>query len=530
LDMIDKVENIFDVIVENRLRLTEFLNAILEYNDFIADTDIRSIHDVLRKFSEGETTFKDRLSKAVQEIQAGKNADILSDLILKFENECCSTSSVDVAIEKYRGLKNRISFIGRCNAFNITAMSKKQADIASVLSTSSSVTTHILMVPKSEDGTIERSHEWETLRLLREDYNGVNSNFFVYQASIMANEPMANEIKELKIIKYIGSLESNQKVCRPTIRLPSVKWSSIMAASREERLALEGYALRMPCPLSHKSDCHCDSSALEWVCFKCEQVLEYDYDQMVYLQSIQEKITPGNDDINILLLGETGVGKSTFINAFANYVKYGSLEEAEKNDITTLIYSSFEVAGIEVVAGDDDNNEILTKGHSRTQKCRAYEFPFKDGKMVRFIDTPGIGDTRGGAQDRSNFKEILDFISRYDKINGICVLLLPNVTKLTPPFLFCIEKLFQHLGKSIKDNILFTFTNTRPTFYQAGATSVPLKSFIMELETNRTIRLEPNTMYYFDNEAFMLYAALKKNITLNENTKRRTTPLHGSNN
>lgn len=553
LDMVDKVENIFDVIVENRIRLTESLNAILEYSDYIADMEARSIRNVLRKFREGETTFKDRLSQAVQEIQAGKKkANILSDLILDFEDECCSTSSVDAAIEKYRGLKNRISFIGRCNTFNIKVMSK-ETDIASVLSTSSSVTTHILMVPKSEDDTIERSREWRILRLLREDYNGANSNFFVYQASIMANEPMANEIKELKIVKYIGSLESTQEVCRPTILLPTVRLSSIMTVSKEERIALGGYPLRMPCPLSHEAHSHCDSSALKWVCLKCEQVLEYDYDRLVYcqcgksrlkdcmfrctlmkhgfkyhglhdqsVQSIRERIKPGDDEINILLLGETGVGKSTFINAFANYLKYSSLEEAEKNEMTTLIHSSFEMAGTKVIVGEDDKNERVTKGDSSTQKCRAYEFPYKDDKKIRFIDTPGIGDTRGVKQDRANLEEILDFISGYDKINGICVLLLPDVTRLTLSFRFCIDELLMHLHKSAKDNILFTFTKTRATFYQAGATLAPLMTYIKELETKDriTIRLEPNTMYYFDNEAFKLYAALKQNITFDAKTKR----------
>jgi predicted GTPase len=41
-------------------------------------------------------------------------------------------------------------------------------------------------------------------------------------------------------------------------------------------------------------------------------------------------------ELNILILGETGVEKSTWINSFANFMTYDSLQEASKHDLYSL--------------------------------------------------------------------------------------------------------------------------------------------------------------------------------------------------
>ena len=47
---------------------------------------------------------------------------------------------------------------------------------------------------------------------------------------------------------------------------------------------------------------------------------------------------PSERDINVLLLGATGVGKTTFINAFANYIVNDTLQQAETRQNTSESY------------------------------------------------------------------------------------------------------------------------------------------------------------------------------------------------
>ncbi|KAG0315480.1 hypothetical protein BGZ97_008184 [Linnemannia gamsii] len=551
LDLVDKVESTFDTLVENRIRLNEASNDILEYSQYIAETEMKRIRKELKSFNRDEGEFKNSLSETVRAIQAGEvSVDELFQLLEEFEEGSCSSSMVDEVIESYQNLTGRISFIRRCEKINIQVISRVD-DISNVLSTSATDKTFILIVPKSCDYTlVEQSHVWHIFRLLREDNNDAQTAFMIHDVSISPKNPQLNDLTELTIVKYYGTIKSDRDAFRASILRPSIKFSLKDMVNQAEITEMTGHALRMPCPSSHEGECH--SGALKWVCFKCEVVMQYGYNELVYcrcgttklkdctfrcdsiehgyqykelhahsIQSISEKIRPGDDEINILLLGETGVGKSTFINAFANYLRYDSLEIAERMEMTTLIQSKFEIGGETVIAGKPDQNEKLKNGQSSTQYCRSYVFPLNDDIKIRLIDTPGIGDTRGVKQDRINFEEILNYISGFDKINGVCILLLPDTPRLTTSFRFCIDELLLHLHKSTADNIMFTFTKTRSSFYGPGDTMTPLRTYMDELKQGNgiSIQLEPDTLFYFDNEAFRLYAALKQGFVFDPKTK-----------
>lgn len=231
-----------------------------------------------------------------------------------------------------------------------------------------------------------------------------------------------------------------------------------------------------------------------------------------------------DQDINILLIGATGAGKTTMINALANYLSYDSLGAAVAGEMQVLIPSSFIFSSGDdseektILIGKPDKTEQLERlGESATQLCRS--FVFKVGnRRLRLIDTPGVGDTRGIEQDEKNFREILSFISQYEHLNGICVLLKSNEDRATITFQFCVNELLRHLHIDGTNNLAFLFTNGRSNFYQPGSSKKSLQAILNKHRDNHgaNIPFNNSNVFCFDNEAFRYLALRKHGITLDE--------------
>jgi predicted GTPase len=75
--------------------------------------------------------------------------------------------------------------------------------------------------------------------------------------------------------------------------------------------------------------------------FKCKEAHHGSaferYNQTVLLQLLNA-LEPCNK-LNILILGETGVGKSTLVNAFVNYLSFESLDDAMNNETLNCVAS-----------------------------------------------------------------------------------------------------------------------------------------------------------------------------------------------
>jgi hypothetical protein len=227
-------------------------------------------------------------------------------------------------------------------------------------------------------------------------------------------------------------------------------------------------------------------------------------------------------ELNILLLGETGVGKSTFINAFVNYLAFEPIGNAEKNGPIVLIPVSFlmtiddQFNECEVKLGErnSSNEDFDHPGQTITQHCQSYIFDLGNNTKLRIIDTPGIGDPRGLPQDDKNIHYILSYINHLSHLNAVCILLKPNTSRLHVLFRSCLEQIFNFLGPNARDNIIFCFTSSRSTFYLPGNTAPLLKKMLNELPADYTPQLSKGNMFYFDNKSFRYLAAIKSQANI----------------
>ena len=144
--------------------------------------------------------------------------------------------------------------------------------------------------------------------------------------------------------------------------------------------------------------------------------------------------------------------------------------------------------------------------------------------MIKIIDTPGIGDTRGLEADKKNLENMINFIGQYRELNAICIIMKPNQARVSVQFKYCIVEILKFLNKSAADNLLFIFTNCRSTNYELGDTGSALNKVLNEIRnTPPHVNIDlknKDIKYFFDNESFRYLMKVANNIEVNERTKR----------
>uniref|UniRef100_A0AC35FUQ1 AIG1-type G domain-containing protein n=1 Tax=Panagrolaimus sp. PS1159 TaxID=55785 RepID=A0AC35FUQ1_9BILA len=326
---------------------------------------------------------------------------------------------------------------------------------------------------------------------------------------------------------YVISSQTRQKLS-PS---PSLQIFSYICPCK--KITTENFCICMSCEsffFYHLTDlnyisCNCSSINIKDISVKSSH---HPCSISSYKNLYQKKI-PKSDvqfpGYNILIMGQSGTGKSTLINALANYLKFDELCDAEKSlsfdGLQVIIPCQFDVQDdnlntYTVIVGDKKN---LNENFNYLQHCvtqMPQEYTFKSDKIgtVRIIDTPGLADARGIQQDNINLELIRKAVVEVHSLHALCFVLKPNESKLTVGLETTMRSLLSIFPKEALRRICFCFTNSRGTGYSVGDSIQPIKRFLSNFQEEyaTTIPFEMGNVFCMDNEGFLYLCAKYRNI------------------
>ncbi|XP_060776401.1 uncharacterized protein LOC132885892 [Neoarius graeffei] len=165
------------------------------------------------------------------------------------------------------------------------------------------------------------------------------------------------------------------------------------------------------------------------------------------------KWTFGQQDKNmqnkiVLMVGETGTGKTTLINAMVNYILGVKFTDEVWFEITE----------------EGENNQTSDQSQSQTTQITVYEVFAQDNPIcLTIIDTPGYGDTRGMDMDKQiaeNLYKLFHNDNGVKELDAVCLVVKATENRLSDRQHYIFDAILSLFGKDIKNNIVIFVTHS----------------------------------------------------------------------
>ncbi|KAK0631372.1 hypothetical protein B0T14DRAFT_559179 [Immersiella caudata] len=570
IEQYERFSAMFETLLATYRSFVEYSEFLKIHQRYAQPSHSKAVADLVNTLNEASKSLKQQFGSTLREVRSARQAmeslDSFYDAAATRVGELCSEADI-VGQERCK-----VEFIARAVQAGATYLGYGQnSTAASFLAQHNKNGLEAYILTFSLDCMLLNGEVWTEHEALVFETLATKAPVLLMDHDAAATSSGRKRLEVPRLSRHVSSIEATPDVLgeREFLSDKSLARSADSSSyAKNARPPVARRVVRIPCP-----NTNCDAAVVHsWLCAKCHHVLEYGYtDTFVYCscgrspaatfefrcskssghgsafvkyadRSRLEQLLlalPSSDYVNILLLGETGVGKSTFINAFINYMSFDTLDEALASDqLHSVIPCSFSTQVMDrsrpggkitehrVVVGKRDDENDGSRGNSATQQTSVY--PINIGsRTYRLIDTPGVGDTRGPNADRKNMADILATINSYEELHGILILLKSNNSRLTVTFRFCIQELLMHLHRDALHNIAFGFTNTRISNYTPGDTFGPLKT-LLDQHPDINLPLNGDTTYCFDSESFRYLAAQRQGVEMENAESFRRSWKHSS--
>mmetsp|Transcript_4581 Transcript_4581/g.11098 ORF Transcript_4581/g.11098 Transcript_4581/m.11098 type:complete len:410 (-) Transcript_4581:46-1275(-) len=156
-----------------------------------------------------------------------------------------------------------------------------------------------------------------------------------------------------------------------------------------------------------------------------------------------------HDETAILLLGETGAGKTSFLNLLCNFssvLRSRSVDEVR--DFRDLRYER------------NPSLDMLSKTTAVVPyRTSVGQLPFV------IVDTPGLGDTEGPEIDQQHADEILESIGKLGTIHATVLVISGRNSKMTAQLKYVLSRVRKFLPPETSNSFVVVFTNVVDELY-----------------------------------------------------------------